>query len=147
MSARSLGRDVFALLRGRARKGLAREGGTGQSTGVHGETYAYWVLRKQGYILVARNYQVPDLRGEIDLVGYDGEQLAFVEVKTRTGENAEPEQAVTPEKQRVLARMARRFLADRHLNDVLWRFDVVAIRGRPGQSPDVRLHKDAFASR
>lgn len=142
-----LGRTVFTLVRWRARRGLAREGGTRQSTGIRGETYAYWFLRKQGYILVARNYQVPDLRGEIDLVGYDGEQLAFVEVKTRTGENAEPEQAVTPEKQRILTRMARRFLADRHLNDVLWRFDVVAIHSRLGRPPEVRLHKDAFAAR
>ena len=142
-----LGRSVFAVIRWRARKGLAREGDTGRNTGIHGETYAYWFLRKQGYVLVARNYQIPGLRGEIDLVGYDGQQLAFVEVKTRTGENAEPEQAVTPEKQRVLIRMARRFLADRHLNDVLWRFDVVAIRSRPGRPPDVRLHKDAFATR
>ena len=142
-----LGRAVFALMRWRARKGLAREGDTGQSTGVNGETYAYWFLRKQGYILVARNYQIPGLRGEIDLVGYDGQQLAFVEVKTRTAENAEPEQAVTAEKQRVLARMARRFLADRRLNDVLWRFDVVAIRSHPGHPPDVRLYKDAFAAR
>ena len=142
-----LGRSVFAIIRWRSRKGLARETDTGQSTGIHGETYAYWFLRKQGYVLVARNYQVPGLRGEIDLIGYDGSQLAFVEVKTRTGENAEPEQAVTPEKQRVLARMARRFLADRHLNHVLWRFDVVAIRCLAGRPPDVRLHKDAFAAR
>lgn len=142
-----LGRAVFAVARWRARKGLAEEDATGRRTGIRGETYAYWFLRKQGYVLVARNYQVPGLRGEIDLVGYDGPQLAFVEVKTRTGENATPEEAVTPEKQHLLARMALRFLEDRHLRNVLWRFDVVAIRSRPGRPPDVRLHKDAFAAR
>lgn len=142
-----LGRAVFALMRWRARNGLADDAREGRRTGIRGETYAYWFLRRQGYVLVARNYQVPDLRGEIDLVGYDGPQLAFVEVKTRTAENAEPEQAVTPEKQRLLARMARRFLAERRLCEVLWRFDIVAIRSRPGRPPDVRLYKDAFASR
>ena len=142
-----LGSAVFALVRWRARNGLAGDDGTGRRTGIRGETYAYWFLRRQGYILVARNYQVPGLRGEIDLVGYDGPQLAFVEVKTRTADNAEPELAVTPEKQRLLTRMARRFLAERHIRDSLWRFDVVAIRSRPGRPPDVRLHKDAFAEK
>ncbi len=141
------GSAVFALMRWRARNGLAGEGAAARRTGVRGETYAYWFLRRRGYLLVARNYQVPGLRGELDLVGYDGPQLAFIEVKTRTAENAEPEQAVTPEKRRVLARMARRFLAERHLRDVPWRFDVVAIHSRPGRPPEVRLHKDAFPER
>src|ERR1700735_1717543 len=52
-------------------------------TGVRGETYAYWFLRRRGYILIARNYTLPGCKGEIDIVGYDGETLAFVEVKTR----------------------------------------------------------------
>jgi hypothetical protein len=51
---------------------------------VRGETYAYWYLRKQGYIFVARNYTPRGIKGEIDLVGYDGKTLAFVEVRTRT---------------------------------------------------------------
>lgn len=142
-----LGRVVFALVRWRARNGLAGDGGTGRRTGIRGETYAYWFLRRQGYVLVARNYQVPDLRGELDLVGYDGGELAFIEVKTRTADDAEPEQAVTPEKQRVLSRIARRFLAERHIGDSVWRFDVVAIRSQPGRPPDVRLHKGAFAEK
>ncbi|HVB98307.1 MAG TPA: YraN family protein [Candidatus Dormibacteraeota bacterium] len=142
-----LGRAVFALVRWRARNGLAGDGGTGRRTGIRGETYAYWFLRRQGYLLVARNYQIPGLRGEVDLVGYDGPQLAFVEVKTRTAENAEPELAVTAEKQRLLTRMARRFLAERHIRDTVWRFDVVAIRSRPGRPPDVRLYKGAFGEK
>jgi putative endonuclease len=138
------GRGVFSLLRWRARKGLAGDDGSGRRTGVRGETYAYWFLRRQGYVLVARNYQTPGLRGEIDLVGYDGPQLAFVEVKTRTGEEAEPEAAITPQKRHLLDRTARSFLAAHRLRDVPWRFDVVAIRSLPGRPPEVRLHKDAF---
>ncbi len=53
-------------------------------TGVRGETYAYWYLRRKGYIFVARNYTPRGIKGEIDLVGYDGKTLAFVEVRTRT---------------------------------------------------------------
>ena len=142
-----VGRGVFAVVRWRSRKGLS-DGATGREsgrgTGVRGETFAYWYLRRKGYVLVARNYQVPGLKGEIDLVGYDGDELAFVEVKTRSGEDATPEDAITPEKRRVLARMARVFLAERRLEHVPWRFDVVAIRTRAGRVPEVRLHKAAF---
>ena len=52
-------------------------------TGVRGETYAYWYLRRRGYVIVSRNFTVPGMKGEIDLAGYDGKVLAFVEVKTR----------------------------------------------------------------
>jgi Holliday junction resolvase-like predicted endonuclease len=48
--------------------------------GVHGETFAYWYFRRQGYVFVARNY-MPRAKGEIDLAGCDGDTLAFVEVR------------------------------------------------------------------
>jgi hypothetical protein len=53
-------------------------------TGVRGERYAYWYLRRMGYVFVARNYMPARAKGEIDMIGYDGETLAFVEVRTRT---------------------------------------------------------------
>ena len=59
-------------------------------TGVRGETYAYWYLRRHGYVLVARNFTSPGMKGEIDMVGYDGPVLAFVEVKTRSATLASP---------------------------------------------------------
>ena len=41
-----------------------------------------------GYMMIARNFTVPGVKGEIDLIGYDGAVLAFVEVKTRTSASA-----------------------------------------------------------
>ena len=89
-----LARLMFAIVDFAARKGLADaslsnapESSPKQQarrTGVRGETYAYWYLRRHGYVLVARNYTSPGIKGEIDMVGYDGPVLAFVEVKTRT---------------------------------------------------------------
>jgi Holliday junction resolvase-like predicted endonuclease len=76
-------------------------------TGVRGETYAYWYLRRQGYVFVARNYMPRGAKGEIDLIGYDGKTLAFVEVRTRTVREeltALPELSVTTDKQRVVVR-------------------------------------------
>jgi len=120
-----------------------------QRTGVRGETFAYWYLRKLGYVFVARNYTPRGgAKGEVDLIGYDGETLAFVEVRTRTvGEQlaALPELSVTAQKQHVVARTAQRFLAERHVKDIPLRFDVLAIDNIPGSPPEVRLHKDAFS--
>jgi putative endonuclease len=126
-------------------RGLAR-----RRTGVRGETFAYWYLRRHGYTIVARDFTATGCKGEIDLIGYDGSVLAFVEVKTRTGDSAKenvPEDAVTPDKRHHLTRMARQFLSQRRVRDALWRFDVVAIESQLGRRPTVRLHKGAFAGR
>jgi putative endonuclease len=149
---------IFGFVAWAARKGLAPEGGQAPDadrsvrhrTGVRGETYAYWFLRRHGYVVVGRNFTVPGVKGEIDLIAYDGAVLAFVEVKTRTGEPGEfglPEDAVTFNKRRALSRMARQFLVERRIRDVPYRFDVVAIESQSGRAPAVRLHKGAFADR
>src|ERR1035441_2926476 len=113
---------MFGYLNWAARRGLtdstappARETvkQRARRTGVRGETYAYWYLRRQGYVMVARNFTYRGMKGEIDLVGYDGATIAFVEVKTRTvagGAFGPPEAAVTPEKQQKLSRMGRQIL-------------------------------------
>ena len=59
--------------------------------------------------------------------------------------SALPELSVTTDKQRVVVRTAKRFLAERHLGECACRFDVMAIDNRPGVAPEVRLHKDAFS--
>jgi putative endonuclease len=150
-------RLMFGAVRWAARKGLRGDAPASEApskhqarqTGVRGETYAYWLLRSQGYIFIARNYTVPGMKGEIDLVGYDGPALAFVEVKTRTADDRTmglPEDSVNSEKRRRLVRMARQFLAERRIEEAPCRFDVLAIESRPGRVPMVRLHKDAFTA-
>jgi len=156
-----LARVVFGLIQFASRRGLYDSGAAGESdetpeerrtrirqrTGVRGETFAYWYLRRHGYVLIARNYRATGVKGEIDLVGYDGPVLAFVEVKTRRMEDADdvkPERNVTFGKQQALARMARQFLREWRLKDVPWRFDLLAIENRAGAPPVVRLHRDAF---
>jgi putative endonuclease len=100
--------------------------------------------------MICRNFRAPGLKGEIDLVGFDGSILAFIEVKTRTSKPSPaglPEDAITADKRRFLSRMARQFLVDRRLDGVAWRYDVLAIESRAGHRPVVRLHKGAFADR
>src|SRR5579863_1517012 len=163
-------RLIFSIVDFGARKGLSTPPAAGtpsdgelsaklraRQTGVRGETYAYWYLRRHGYTLIARNFTTHGIKGEIDMVGYDGSVLAFVEVKTRTMPEAAPansnssqtiqhtpEDAVNWEKRRNLSRMARQFLRARHIESAECRFDVLAIETRPGAKPLVRLHKGAF---
>jgi putative endonuclease len=130
---------IFSRLIIRDREEKARQ------RGVRGETFAYWYLRRHGYVFVARNYMPREVKGEIDLIGYDRETLAFVEVRTRMAREdqaALPELSVTAEKRRSGGRTARRFLTERHVRECPLRFDVVAI-----EASIVRLHKNAFNPR
>src|SRR5579862_3774125 len=123
-------------------------------TGVRGETFAYWYLRKNGYVIVSRNFMVPGMKGEIDLAGYDGKVLAFIEVKTRTSDADEivnpgerkvlPEDAMNSGKRHSIVRVAQMFMAEWRLKNCDCRFDVLAIESQRGKFPVVRLHKDCF---
>ncbi|HUL34594.1 MAG TPA: YraN family protein [Candidatus Eisenbacteria bacterium] len=153
-----LARAGYAWVRWKSRHGL-REDATHNSgdkkhvalrVGVRGETYAYWYLRRMGYIFIARNYEPAREKGELDLVGFDGETLAFIEVRTRAlvpGRPALPELSIGREKHHVLVRTAHAFLRERHVKPCPVRFDVVAIDHQPGEPPVARLHKDALSLR
>jgi putative endonuclease len=84
-------------------------------TGRRGEEDAYFYLRRQGYVIIARNFRSPNYRGELDLVGWVREQgddiLCFIEVKTRTTRAVKPaEAAVDREKRDDLRHVARDFM-------------------------------------
>jgi putative endonuclease len=113
-------------------------------TGRLGEEAAYFYLREQGYVIVARNYRSPRSRSELDLVGWDGSTLCFIEVKTRTTRNVMPaEAAVDAEKQRDLSHVAREFLC-KIKNDPPFRYDSVSVYFEPGLVPDIELFRNAF---
>lgn len=113
-------------------------------TGRRGEEEAYFHLRRLGYVIIARNYRSPRSRSELDMVGWDGDTLCFIEVKTRTTRAVQPaEAAVDPEKQRDLSGVAREFLRKmkgppRH------RFDIISIYFETGRETAVELFRNAF---
>ncbi len=117
-----------------------------QTVGASGEEDAYFYLRRLGYVMVARNWRSPRRRGEIDLVGWDGNVLCFVEVKSRTTRDVKPaEAAVDAEKQHELGGMAGEYL--RHIaGSPSWRFDVLSLYyDQPGAPPQITLFKNAFS--
>jgi putative endonuclease len=115
----------------------------GRDVGRKGERRAARLLRRRGYKILALNYRCR--HGEIDIVAYDGGEIVFVEVKTRlTDEKGTALEAVTPQKQRKLARVAEQFLAERGLEDHPCRFDVVAVAGADDPGAEDELVRGAF---
>jgi putative endonuclease len=115
----------------------------GKDYGRVGEDYAHRFLRRKGCTVVARNYRTRSGSGEIDIIVWDGETLAFVEVKTRaTAEFGEPESAVDEEKQRKLQIAARDYSQKAGVEWGRTRFDIVSIvLGKP---PRIDWLRDAF---
>jgi putative endonuclease len=117
------------------------------ATGERGEREALFYLRKMGYTVVARRWKSAKLWGDVDLIGWDGEWLCFIEVKTRSGRDAMPaETAVDGEKQDMLRRMARAYLRgfpEKLRKDVPVRFDVVSVYLLP-TGVEFDLYRGAF---
>ncbi len=112
--------------------------------GRRGEEDAYFHLRHLGYVMVARNFRSPRCRGEIDLIGWDGDVLCFIEVKTRTTHHVKPaEAAVDWHKRREVAEVAREYR--RKLPpSCQWRFDIVSVYYESGSSrPQIELFQNA----
>lgn len=124
---------------------MASAKGDGRAgVGRAGEAAAQALLERLGYLLVDVNVRFGKTRGglpgELDIVAWDGPVLCFVEVKTRRedrgGGVASPAEAVTPAKQRQIARLALAY-ANRHglladdgkieASEVSLRFDVVSV--------------------
>ena len=82
-------------------------------------------LEAKGLRLVERNWR--SVYGEIDIVAEDGDELIFVEVKTRRGNQmGTPEEALTKEKAEKLTQLAQLYLAEKD-SERDWRIDLVAI--------------------
>jgi putative endonuclease len=111
-----------------------------------GEEAAYRHLRKLGYTVVARNYRTRDARGEVDLIGWDKEQLAFVEVKTRASADfGPPDAAIDFRKRRNIVRAAADYVRRAGLQWDCVRFDSVSVIW--SDPVEVVLQKDAFTRR
>ena len=92
-----------------------------------GETIARDYLERQGMCWIEGNWRC--LSGEIDLVMRDGDELAFVEVKTRRGDAAgRAEESVSISKgKKLLATGSWYVQAHPTIGDPIWRVDLVAI--------------------
>ncbi len=91
-----------------------------------GEAAAERYLKRLGYKIVARGLRFD--WGELDLVAVDGRTVVFIEVKTRRStDTGHPADAVTPDKQRRISRLALGYLKRHNLLECASRFDVIAV--------------------
>ena len=101
-----------------------------KALGRAGERRAAWFYRLRGFTVVARNVAFRD--GEIDLIVRRGRLLAFVEVKTRSGNHlGEPSQSVDRPKQLRIIKCAEIWMARQKRSDVDIRFDIVTLIKTP----------------
>lgn len=111
-----------------------KRGNFKQRFGAWGERRAEAYLIERGLEVLDRNFRTPS--GEIDLVMRHGDQLVFVEVKTRS--NADfgmPEESVTESKEEHLLEAAQLYLDGHPEIQSDWRVDVISIIGRRGSGP------------
>lgn len=148
-------RLYFALRKGADARAATRAARRGRSpkpehlrTGERGEALAYFHLREHGYTVVARRWHATRLKGDLDLVAWDGDTLVIMEVKTRSARDLAPaEMAVDRPKKQMLRRMAlayRRRLPEPWRDIVPVRFDVLSIYDLP-TGPEFEHLPNAFS--
>lgn len=110
--------------------------------GRRGEEVALQFLENRGLRLVERNWRWN--HKEIDLIVESDAEIRFVEVKSlRAPAARQPWEAVTPEKQRNVARAAEHFIYERHIKKEA-RLDIVSILFYDDENYDIQYIPDAF---
>ena len=104
------------------------------------EQVAAAYLQNHGVRILERNYR--NRRGEIDLIGKDGEYTIFIEVKYRKDdEKGSPAEAVNFAKQKTICKVADYYRMTHGMGEFsAVRYDVVAIEGEI-----ITWYKNAFA--
>jgi putative endonuclease len=96
-----------------------------------GESVAAKFLMKKGFELIDRNVHSPG--GEIDLIMKDGDELVFIEVKTRKSHRfGFARESFSPQKaRRMLLAIEHYFLVRQKVDDIpAFRIDFVAVEVR-----------------
>jgi putative endonuclease len=115
-----------------------------REVGKRGEEIACRYLKREGCSIIERNWR--SAFGEADIIVREGEDLVFVEVKTRTNERQGlPEESVTKARRKRYENIALAYLSNHCLPSCRVRFDVVAVLLIGQSRAMLRHHRDAFA--
>jgi putative endonuclease len=108
-----------------------------------GEDAAVQHLERLGWTILHRNHRCG--AGEIDVVGLDGTELVFVEVRTRSSSRfGAPEEALTATKARKMVACALTYLTTETGIGTTWRIDFVAVRVDRGRVQRLEHFKHAL---
>jgi putative endonuclease len=112
-----------------------------RARGLAAEDIAVRHLHTHGYRVVARNFTCKF--GEIDVIARHGDDLVFVEIRSRHNQEAvDPIYSVDLRKRKKIVRTAQFYLSTRVRQMPICRFDVVIVT--LGDSPEVRVFPNAF---
>jgi putative endonuclease len=129
------------------RRARGPTGPTHLATGIEGEKVGFFYLMRNGYTVVARRWSSNRVRGDLDLVAWQGQTLCIVEVKTRSVHDIVPaEISVDSNKRTVLRRLTRQYmrrLPGKSAPHV--RFDILSVYIVPGKDKEIVHFKDAFS--
>lgn len=94
--------------------------------GDKGEKIAARLLRDKNYSILCHNFKVKS--GEIDLVARDGENLVFIEVKTRRATTrSRPAEGLSSKQKKRIYHAAQSYLRQIDNPNIIYRFDLIEI--------------------
>lgn len=94
--------------------------------GTKGEQLAVSILEGMGYRILVRNYRCR--MGEVDVICCKGDELHFVEVKTRLATDLQyPAEAVDARKQARIKRIAKYYMISNGMEECIVVFDVIGV--------------------
>lgn len=93
--------------------------------GIKGERMAARYLKRAGWKISEKNFRTPF--GEVDIIAERGDVVAFIEVKTRSGDDfGAPSEAVDCRRQQRYIQAAKFYFAGRAM-DCTVRFDIIEV--------------------
>ena len=112
------------------------------NSGKKGEAEAGKYLKKHGYKILVTNYR--KTYGEIDIIAQKGENIAFVEVKTRKNDlYGTPSEFVTVKKQSRIKKVAYTYIQENDL-DAEFTFDIIEVYHEKGTILKIEHLENAF---
>lgn len=120
-------------------------GKTNREKGNYGENIVAEFLKRNNYQILERNYTVRG--GEIDIIAFKNDTIAFVEVKTRrSGALVSGQKAVTAKKRKFIVRAAEAYYLKYKAEhgQKKCRFDVAVVELENGELKHVSYYVAAF---
>ena len=111
--------------------------------GRRGEDLAARYLEQRGYRVLDRNWRC--VAGEVDIVAAERDEVAFVEVKTRSSVGfGHPFEAISAEKLERMRRVAALWCEAARPRPSRYRLDVIGIVMRPGRLENIEHLQRVF---
>ena len=93
--------------------------------GQQGEELIAQYLKKLGFTIICQNYK--SRFGEIDIIAYDKNTLAFIEVKCRKDSKVYLSELINHSKQQKIIKTALVYISSNNLSHIIYRFDVALL--------------------